>query len=84
MKSQFLSEVVFAVTLRLPSTTLGTFSVLTPVVGSMSVNEEKLTIIQNQKEERIWGGECAEDGSLPLCYSSFELIRQRLKASKQN
>ena len=53
-----------------------------PAMESRSISKEKLTMIQSQKDEKIGGGECAEGGSLPLCYSSFELIRQRLKASK--
>ena len=50
---------------------------------SRPTSKEKLTVIQNQKAEKIGSHECAEGDSLSLCYSSFELIRQRLKASKQ-
>ena len=52
-------------------------------VNLRPVSEENLTIIRSQKNEKIKHSECVERGSLPLCYSSFELIRQRLKASKQ-
>ena len=54
-----------------------------PTMESRSISEEKLTIIQSQKDEKIEDNEYAKGDSLPLCYSSFELIRQRLKASKQ-
>ena len=42
-----------------------------------------MTVIQSQKAEKRKDSECAEGDYLPLCYSSFELLRQRLKASKQ-
>ena len=42
-----------------------------------------MTVIQSQKDEKRKDSECAEGDCLPLCYSSFELLRQRLKASKQ-
>ena len=54
-----------------------------PAIKSRSISEEKLTLIQSQKAEKVEDNECAGGDSLPLCYSSFELIRQRLKASKQ-
>ena len=52
-------------------------------VNSRPVSEENLTVIQSQKAEKREDNECTEGDSLPLCYSSFELIRQILKASKQ-
>ena len=53
-----------------------------PAIKSRYVSEEKLIVIQSQKAEKIGGNKCVEGDSLPLCYSSFELIRQGLKASK--
>ena len=41
-----------------------------------------MTVIESQKDGIREDNQCAEGDSLPLCYSSFELIRQRLKASK--
>ena len=38
--------------------------------------------IQSQKAEKGKDDKCTEGDSLPLCYSSFELIRCKLKASK--
>ena len=52
-------------------------------VISRSVSEENRTVIPSQKTKKREDNECVEGDSLPLCYSSFELIRQRLKASKQ-
>ena len=49
---------------------------------SRSISEEKRTVVQSQKAEKIEDNECARGDILPQCYSSFELIRQRLKASK--
>ena len=51
-------------------------------VNSRPMSEENMTVIRSQKFEKIEDNECARGDSLPLCYSSFELIRQRLKASK--
>ena len=48
-------------------------------VNSRPVSEENMTVIQSQKDSESAEGDC-----LPLCYSSFELLRQRLKASKKN
>ena len=44
---------------------------------------KNLTVIQSQKAKKIKDSECVEGDYLPLCYSSFELLRQRFKASKQ-
>ena len=52
-------------------------------VISRPVSEENRTVIQIQKDEKRKDSECAEGDCLPLCYSSFELIRQMLKASKK-
>ena len=53
-----------------------------PAIKLRSFSEENMTVIQSQKDEKIEDNECAEGDSLPLCYSSFELTRHRLKASK--
>ena len=45
-------------------------------------NGENKAAIQSQKAEKGKDDKCAEGDSLPLCYSSFELIRHRLKVSK--
>ena len=50
-------------------------------VNSRPVSEENHTVIQSQKDEKREDNECVEGDSLPLCYFSFELIRQRLKTS---
>ena len=52
-------------------------------VNSRHVSEENMTVIQSQKDKRRKDSECAEGDCLPLFYSSFELLRKRLKASKQ-
>ena len=52
-------------------------------IKSRSPSKEKSTVIQSQKAEKIEENQHAEGDNLPLFYSSFELIRQRLKASKQ-
>ena len=54
-----------------------------PTVGSRSISEKKLTVIQGQKAEKIGGDECAEAGILPLCYSTFQLLMKILKVSRQ-
>ena len=54
-----------------------------PTVGPRSANEENKAAIQSQKAEKGKDDKCAEGDSLPLCYSSFKLIRCRLKASKR-
>ena len=54
-----------------------------PTMESRSISKEKLIVIQSQKTKKIEDNEYDEGENLPLCYSSFELIRQRLKASKQ-
>ena len=46
-------------------------------------NGENQAAIQSQKVEIGKDGECAGGDSLPLCYSSFELIRHMIKASKK-
>ena len=51
-------------------------------VNSRPASDENLTAIQSQKVEKREDNECVEGDSLPFCYSSFELIRQILKASK--
>ena len=51
-------------------------------VISRPASEENRTAIQSQKDEKRKDSEYAEGDCLPLCYSSFELIRQRLKSSK--
>ena len=56
-----------------------------PVVNSVisrPLSEENQTVIQSQKDEKREDNECAEGDYLPLCYSSLELIRKRLTASK--
>ena len=52
-------------------------------VISRLVSEENLTVIWGQKTEKRKDNEGARGDCLPLCYSSFELIKQRLKASIQ-
>ena len=52
-------------------------------VNSRSFSEENMIVIRGQKAEKREDNECVEGDSLPLCYSSFELLRQRLKASKK-
>ena len=54
-----------------------------PVIEPRSANGENQAAIQSQKVETGKDGKCAEGDSLPLCYSSFELIRHMIKASKQ-
>ena len=46
-------------------------------------SEENQIVIQSQKAEKREDSECAEGDCLPLCYSSFELLRKILKASKK-
>ena len=52
------------------------------VIEPRSSNGENQAPIQSQKVEIGNDGECAEGDSLPLSYSSFELIRHMIKASK--
>ena len=54
-----------------------------PAVNSSYVSEENMIVTQSQKAEKIKDNECVEGDNLPFCYSSFELIRKRLKSSKQ-
>ena len=53
-----------------------------PIIEPRSANGENQATIQIQKVETGEDGECARGDSLPLCYSSFELIRHMIKASK--
>ena len=53
------------------------------VIEPRSANEENQVAIQSQKVETRKDGECARGDSLPLCYSSFELIRHMVKSSIQ-
>ena len=46
-------------------------------------NGENQAAIQSQKVETGKDGKCVKGDSLPLCYSSFELIRHMIKTSKQ-
>ena len=55
-----------------------------PTMELRSIGKEKLTVIHSQKAEEIEDNEHAKGDSLPLCYSSFELIIQRHKTSKKN
>ena len=45
-----------------------------PVIEPRSANGENQAAIQSQKVETGKDGECTGGDSLPLCYSSFELI----------
>ena len=54
-----------------------------PVIEPRCANGENQAAIQSQKVETGKDGECARGDSLTLCYSSFELIRHMIKASKQ-
>ena len=53
------------------------------VIEPRFANVENKAAIQIQKVEIGKHGECAGGDSLPLCYSSFELIWHMIKASKQ-
>ena len=39
------------------------------------VSEENLIAIHDQKDENLVDSECGESDYVPLCYSSFELLR---------
>ena len=54
-----------------------------PVIEPWSANGENQAAIQSQKVETGKYGKCVEGDSLPMCYSSFELIRHMIKASKK-
>ena len=54
-----------------------------PVIEPSSAKGENQVAIQSQKVETGKDGKCAEGDSLPLCYSSFELIWHMIKISKQ-
>ena len=53
-----------------------------PAIKPRSANGENQVAIQSQKVEKGKDDKCAEGDSLPVCYSSFELIIRRIKASK--
>ena len=55
-----------------------------PVIEPRSANGESQAAMQSQKVGIGKDDKCAEGDSLPLCYSSFELIQHMIKASKQN
>ena len=54
-----------------------------PTIEPRSANGENQAAIQSQRAKIGKDNKCAEGDNLPLCYSSFELIRHRLKASKR-
>ena len=54
-----------------------------PAIEPWSASGENQDAIQHQKFEIGKDNKCAEGDTLPLCYSSFELIRHQLKASKK-
>ena len=47
-----------------------------PTLKPRSDSEENQVVTRSQKAEIREDSECAEGDSLPLCYFSFELIRQ--------
>ena len=54
-----------------------------PAIEPRSANGENKVAIQSQRADIGKDNKCAEGDSLPLCYSSFELIRHKIKASKR-
>ena len=52
------------------------------VIEPRSTNGENRAAMQSQKVETGKDDKCAEGDSLPLCYSSFELIWHMIKTSK--
>ena len=54
-----------------------------PAIEPWSASGENQAAIQSQRDEIGKDNKCAEGEILPLCYSSFELIRHRLKAYKK-
>ena len=51
-------------------------------VSLVPVSEENIITIQGERDENKEDSECVESDCLPLCYSSFELLRHMLKISK--
>ena len=54
-----------------------------PVIEPRSTNGESQATMQSQEVGIGKDDKCVEGDSLPLCYSSFELIRHMIKASKK-
>ena len=54
-----------------------------PVIEPRFANGDNQAAMQSQKVEIGKDGKCTEGDNLPLCYSSFELIRHMIKASKK-
>ena len=54
-----------------------------PAVETMPSFKRNQSAVQNQEVEEGKDDEGTRGDSLPLCYSSFELIQQLIKASKQ-
>ena len=54
-----------------------------PVIEPRYANGENQAAIQSQKVETGKDDKCDEGDSLPLCYSSFELIRHMIKTSNK-
>ena len=52
-------------------------------VSSCPISEENQITIQGEKAENREDSECVGSDYLPLCYSSFELLRHILKISNQ-
>ena len=53
-----------------------------PVIEPRPANGENQATMQSQKVGTGKDDKCAEGDNLPLFYSSFELIRHMIKASK--
>ena len=53
-----------------------------PVIEPRYANGDNQAAMRSQRVETGKDGTCTEGDSLPLCYSSFELIQHMIKASK--